>query len=206
MPGHSAGSHPLSTLSDQELLDGLCAASEPHFNELYRRYFDRIYAYVQNRLRNHADSEEIVQETFTAVFRSLDGYRGQSSLLSWVYGIAKNTVNNHIRRSIAVEQRIERADEAQMLGPIPSFSTGTPEEQLSLSRYAKTIEAQLESVSPWQAEIFVMRHLQDLSIPEISSRTQRSSDAVRSSLYRVKKLLHDAASDDFVAGQSGERV
>lgn len=193
--GTDEGSRALTALSDHELLEGLKKASEPHFNELYRRYFDRIYAYVQNRMRNHADTEELVQDTFTAAFNSLDGYRGQSSLLSWVYGIAKNTVNNHIRRSIAVEQRIERAEDAQMLGPLPSFSTGTPEDQLCLRRYADAIEEHLGSIPSWQTEIFVMRHMQDLSIPEITERTSRSSDAVRSSLYRVKKLLMEAAED-----------
>ena len=55
-----------------------------------------------------------------------------------------------------------------------------------------------ESWSPdasadWQAEIFEMRHFENLSIPEISKRTARSSDAVRSSLYRVKRIFFEAA-------------
>jgi DNA-directed RNA polymerase specialized sigma24 family protein len=52
---------------------------------------------------------------------------------------------------------------------------------------------QLEGYGDWQVEIFEMRHLQNLSIREISERTQRSSDSVRSSLYRVKRLLTDTA-------------
>ena len=78
-------------MSDQELLEGIQVQSEVHFAELYRRYFQRIYNFVYARMRNHAETEEVVQETFLAVFRSFENYRGQSSLLSWIYGIAKNT-------------------------------------------------------------------------------------------------------------------
>ena len=80
-PTGNAGTSPaLRSLSDQELLGFIQGGSERHFNELYERYFQRIYNFVYARIRNHADAEEIVQETFTAVFRSIDSYRGQSSL------------------------------------------------------------------------------------------------------------------------------
>jgi RNA polymerase sigma-70 factor (ECF subfamily) len=178
-------------LSDQELLDGLRQSSEIHFNELYSRYFQRIYNFAYGRVRNHADVEEIVQETFTAVFRSVESYRGQSSLLSWIYGIAKNTINNHLRRNKVLEQKKERV-EAELARPDSALVSDTPEDQLNLHRYTDEIRARLESVAPWQAEIFVMRHVENLSIGEISERTDRSSDAIRSSLYRVKRLLIEA--------------
>lgn len=183
---------PLSQLSDQELLEGIRAESEAHFAELYNRYFQRIYNFVFARMRNHAETEEVVQETFLAVFRSFANYRGQSSLLSWVYGIAKNTTNNHLRRAKSQTERIDLADDEDLM-PRPSIGEGLPDEQLDLQRFRDLLEDRLESLADWQAEIFEMRHFQNLSIPEISERTQRSSDAVRSSLYRVKRLFFEAA-------------
>ncbi|MCP4039723.1 MAG: RNA polymerase sigma factor [bacterium] len=88
-----------AALSDLELIEGIKRQSEVHFNELYSRYFQRIYNFVYGRIRSHADTEEIVQETFTVVFSSIEKYSGRSSLLSWVYGIAKNTTNNSLRQS-----------------------------------------------------------------------------------------------------------
>ncbi|MGH0034375.1 MAG: RNA polymerase sigma factor [Myxococcota bacterium] len=187
----SASPDSIRGLSDQELLEGLRESSELHFNELYRRYFQRIYNFTYGRVRNHADVEEIVQETFTAVFRSVEAYRGQSSLLSWIYGIAKNTINNQLRRNKVQEQKKERV-EAELARPDSALVSDTPEDQLNLRRYTDEIRSRLESVASWQAEIFVMRHLENLSIAEISERTDRSSDAIRSSLYRVKRLLIEA--------------
>ncbi|MCP4039722.1 MAG: hypothetical protein GY733_22455 [bacterium] len=82
------------------------------------------------------------------------------------------------------------------LRPTKSFASCTPEEQLAIQRYLQSVVQQLEGFGEWQVEIFEMRHLQNLSIREISQRTQRSSDAVRSSLYRVKRLLIDTAELD----------
>ena len=184
---------PLSEMSDQDLLEGIRAQSEPHFGELYRRYFQRIYNFVYARMRNHAETEEVVQETFLAVFRSFDNYRGQSSLLSWIYGIAKNTTNNSLRRAKSQTERIDMADDEDLM-PRASLGEGMPDEQLDLHRFRELLADRLDSLASWQAEIFEMRHFENLSIPEISERTSRSSDAVRSSLYRVKRLFFEAAS------------
>ncbi|MCP4906094.1 MAG: RNA polymerase sigma factor [bacterium] len=179
-------------MSDQELLDGIRAKSEVHFAELYRRYFQRIYNFVYTRMRNHAETEEVVQETFLAVFKSFENYRGQSSLLSWVYGIAKNTTNNSLRRTKKQSERIELADDEDLI-PRASIELAMPDEQLDLHRFREQLSERLDTLATWQAEIFEMRHFENLSIPEISERTARSSDAVRSSLYRVKRMFFDAA-------------
>lgn len=174
--------------TDQQLIEGIRNANEADFNKLYERYFQRVYSYVYLRVRNHADAEEVVQEVFTATFRSIDAYRGRSSLLSWIYGIAKNTVNNHIRRSKAHEQRIERA-EPELTRSSHSLDSCTPEEHLSLKRCEEAIQERLESLADWHAEVFVLRHMENLPIGEIARRVSKSNDAVRSSLYRVKKML-----------------
>lgn len=182
----------VSTLTDQELLEGLRAASEAHFGELYGRYFQRIYNFVYARVRNHAECEEIVQETFIAVFRSFENYRGQSSLLSWIYGIAKNTTNNALRRARTLSDRIDLVEESELI-PSAVLAPASPDDVLDLHRFGDELSSRLEQVADWQAEIFAMRHLENLSIPEISRRTNRTSDAVRSSLYRVKRIFFETA-------------
>jgi RNA polymerase sigma-70 factor, ECF subfamily len=183
----------VSTLTDQELLEGLRGQSEPHFAELYSRYFQRIYNFVYARIRNHVECEEIVQETFIAVFRSFENYRGQSSLLSWIYGIAKNTTNNSLRRARTQNERIELVEESELLPSASLLRHPSPDELLDLHRFGDELSERLEQVADWQAEIFAMRHLENLSIPEISKRTNRTSDAVRSSLYRVKRIFFETA-------------
>ena len=177
--------------SDLEIVEGVRRSNEADFKVLYQRYFQRVYSFVYPRVRNRADAEEVVQEVFTAVYRSIEAYSGRSSLAAWIYGIAKNTVNNHVRRAVAHQRRIERA-EPELVRCAQSLDSCTPEERLNLHRCEEAIQQRLASVSEWQARAFVMRHVDDLPIDEISRRVSRSNDAVRSSLYRVKKMLVEA--------------
>jgi len=191
---------PVEPFSDAALVAGIRDGSQADFNRLYERYFQRVYTFAYIRVRNHADAEEIAQETFTAVFRSIEAYRGKSNLLSWLYGIAKNTVNNHLRRIKAREAWLERAEPD--LWVTRAVSMATPEDELSLRRYADAIHQRLHSVAEWQVEVFVLRHLEDLPIREIARRMARSNDAIRSCLYRVKRLLVEAGDPSFAVTMS----
>ncbi len=191
MPRTEARPVPAEALCDSQLLDAIRKGDERAFTVLYERYFDRVYNFAYARLRNCADAEEVAQETFVAVFRSVDAFAGRSALLSWIYGIAKNTVNNHLRRTRAQELRIERAEE-ELVRNAHTFDSCTPEEHATFRRCADAVERSLEGVSDWQAEVFALRHLENLPIQEIADRMSRSNDAIRSSLYRVKRLIVEA--------------
>jgi RNA polymerase sigma factor (sigma-70 family) len=178
----------LTSWPDEALFRWVCAGSEPHFNVLYARYFRRIYAFVYQRVRNHADAEELVQETFTVVFRAAANYGGRSSPLAWIYGVAKNLVMNHLRRARVQQERIAEAGGEPLATSSPHWSYG-PHDQLTLRRCAAALDEQIAGLADWQAEAFFLRHAENLPIQEISRRTERSADAVRSGLYRVKRLL-----------------
>ena len=191
-PARASADAPPSTLDDDALVAAMRAGSAEHFDALYARYFPRIYSFVYARIRSHADCEEIVQETFLAVFNSIDRYRGSSSLLAWIYGIARNLLNNHVRSARRRRERVELVPD-ERLDRLHASPTDDPAESLELGEYRREVFAALDDVSTWQTEIFAMRHLENLSIPEISRRTQRSSDSVRSSLFRVKRIFLEHA-------------
>lgn len=188
----SARAGALGSLGDEALIAGVRSGSEEHFNVLYARYFARIYAFVRTRAGSRSDAEELTQEVFTAVFRSAGGFAERATPLSWIYGIARNTVLGHLRR-----RRLERAREAELTRhalapPAPEWSL-TPEEQCRHDRLGDALARCLSALAPWQADAFRLRHLEDLPIEEIARRTTRSEDAVRSGLYRAKRLMLEAA-------------
>jgi len=187
--GRSTRSRPERDVrSDAELIAAIQRRDDRAFEVLYERYFRRVHNFAYARLRNRADAEEVVQEPFTAVFHSIDRFRGQSSLLAWIYGIAKNTINNQLRRAQAYEQRLERA-EPTLARSAFSLDACTPEEHLHLRRCSDAVEARLAALTGWQLEVFALRHFENLPIQEIADRMSRSNDAIRSSLYRVKRLV-----------------
>jgi len=182
----------LRVASDERLFEGIRRGSERHFDALYERYFRRVYGFVYARVRDRADAEELTQESFTAAFRSITGYSGRSTPLAWIYGIAKNMVNNHLRRARSQTERLEAAGSDAAAG---EWCRGTPADDFEMRELLRRMDERLRTISGWQAEVFWMRHVDDLSIDQIARRMDRSSDAIRSSLYRVKRLLveQDAA-------------
>lgn len=187
------------SLTDAELVQGLLAADDACFNVLYERYFNRVYAYSYRRLRSHADAEEVTQETFVTVFRSISNFRGQSTLLSWIFGVARNLSNNSLRRFQGQREKFESVS-PDHFAPNASIGNASPDDELNMRRYVDAIRSEMEELPTWQRRIFEMRHLENMSISEISAQTQRSSDAVRSSLYRMKRMIFDAV--DFGAEAS----
>jgi len=183
---------PLAAASAQRLAEGICRGSEAHFDALYERYFQRIFAFLYVRLHSRADAEELTQETFLAVFRGIGSYSARSSPLAWIYGIAKNVLAGHLRREHSRELRTLRAGPEAVQGSSPWWRS-TPEEQLWLARATHRIEESLASLSAWQVEVFRLRHVENLPIGEIAARMDRSNDAIRSSLYRVKRVIVGAS-------------
>ncbi len=181
--------------SDQELVAGILVSDESCFNELYERYFSRVYAYSYRRVRNRADAEEITQDSFVSVFKSIANFRGQSSLISWIFGIARNLSNNSLRRFQNQRQKFGSVS-PDHFAPNPSLQNCTPDEQLRMQHYVEAIRVQMDEAPNWQRRIFEMRHLENMSISEISEKMDRSSDAVRSSLYRMKRMICEAADPD----------
>jgi RNA polymerase sigma-70 factor (ECF subfamily) len=195
LPRLDATPVPADALTDFDLLDAIRSGDETAFTLLYERYFERVYNFSYARLRNRADAEEVTQETFIAVFRCVDGFAGRSALLSWIYGIAKNTINNHLRRAKALDQRIERAEE-ELVRNAHTFEACSPEDHVSFQRCADAALRSLDSVSDWQAEVFALRHFENMPIQEIADRMSRSNDAIRSSLYRVKRMIVEAVDSE----------
>ncbi len=181
-----------ASLGDEALFEGVKRGSEPHFNALYARYFGRIYGFLQARLRSRADAEELTQEVFTAVFRSAGSFGDRATPLSWIYGVARNTLLNHLRRLQLERARESRVSAELLVQATPEWAY-TPEDFYRQGRLGEEFERAFALLAPWQLDAFRLRHIEDLPIEEISRRTTRSADAVRSGLYRAKLLLFEAA-------------
>ena len=72
------------------------------------------------------------------------------------------------------------------------MDTCSPEEHLSLRRSEEAIRERLTDMADWHSEVFMLRHVDNLSIGEIAEKVSRANDAVRASLYRMKRILMDA--------------
>ena len=177
----------LREASDEVLVEAIVAGDQGSFDLLYERYFPRVYRFLDRRLNNRADVEEVVQEVFINVFNSLAGYRGDAPFAAWVFGLTRRTLAARFKRRRA--ETVPLADDDSER-PIADRNEPDPHLQYEASeRLARLRSAVEQDLSPEQWELFRLHHLENRSIQDIAQRHAKSEDAVKSHLYRARKLL-----------------
>jgi len=171
--------------SDAELVGQILGGSSAHFELLYESYFPRVYRFALKRLNDPGEAEDVTQEVFFTAFSSLDSFRGQSSLLVWIFGITRNTVNRRFRR---VKPRLEsidgRAAREAVTGDVPTDRAVDARRMLLLCE--RVIENEL---TPLQRRIFHLKHLRRQPIRSIAIALGKSEDAIKANLYRMRRAL-----------------
>jgi RNA polymerase sigma-70 factor (ECF subfamily) len=154
------------------------------FAELYRLYHRRVLAFAQKRLNDSAEAEDVAQDVFLGLFRSIDRYEGRSSLITWIFGIAHHEVCNRFRRRSVDTVAFE--DEAHEIAASAPAADEVIDANRVLRRCAETLE---RSVSATQCKIFALRYGEARSVDAIARETGRSTGAVRIGLLRSRRAL-----------------
>ena len=185
------GTRPVSVAParDLALVARVLSGSQAHFDELYEGYFSRVYRFALKRLSDAAEAEDVTQEVFETVFRVLPSYRGDSSLLVWIFGITRNKVNRRFR---GTRVRLESLDDAraESLAADAAPTDATVDARRMLDRCDAVVAHQL---TPLQRRIFHLKHLRSQPIRAIAQVLGKSEDAIKANLYRMRRTLADGA-------------
>ncbi len=181
----------IAPVEDDELVNRLRGGEREAFDQLYERYFHRIYSFVDRRLRNRADSEETVQEVFINVFSSIHTYRGEAPFSAWIFGLTRRTIAGRFKRKRHPTVPLIEEDESMGTSLRTALrGEATPLENYEYSeRIALLQSLVLNRLSPAQRTLFRMHHLEDRSIGEIARTLDKTENAVKSNLYRTRKIL-----------------
>lgn len=157
--------------------------------ELYGRYRARVYHFALSRLRDHHDAEDLTQETFIRAIQNIQSFRGQSRLLTWIFGIANLLVLEQSRNK---HDRIPRASDDELATlPAPSLSEGWIERRTDAARLLRRCSFVLEhNVTPQQQRIFQLMIEENASLRTISHEVGIGIGAVKSSLRNTRRILN----------------
>jgi RNA polymerase sigma-70 factor (ECF subfamily) len=175
-------------VADELLVERVRAGDQSAFGEIYERYFARVFHFVARRLRNRADTEETVQEVFVNVFASIDSFRGEAPFGAWVFGLTRRTVAGRFKKRTPnlVQLNDDEGDTALQ----SATREADPLEAYEYTeRLARLEEAVASDLSDEQRQLFELHHLEHRSIQEIAALLCKSEDAIKSHLYRARKLL-----------------
>jgi RNA polymerase sigma-70 factor (ECF subfamily) len=181
----------LIELDEKELISGLTKGSEDAFRKLVDGYKDRVYNTSLGLLRNSEDAEDISQDVFIEVFRSIEKFRGESSLSTWIYRITVTKSFDAIRRKkrkkrLAFVTSVFGAKEDSSNEPVEFRHPGVDAENRELSGI---LFAAIEKLPQNQKIAFTLSKLEDLSYKEISDVMNVTVPAVESLLFRAKNNL-----------------
>ena len=185
-PG-SCGVEKKSWSSDRELVDEILGGNTEQFDLLYEAYFPRVYRFALKRLRDQAEAEDVAQDVFIILLKALPSYQAQSSLLVWIFGITRNTVNRRFRKPRPHLHSLDSSDSLEIAGP-----EAPPDERTEARRMLMRCDDIIENdLTPLQRRIFHLKHLRQLSIRSIAQALGKSEDAIKANLYRMRRVLSD---------------
>jgi RNA polymerase sigma-70 factor (ECF subfamily) len=174
--------------SDDELVELILSGSHEHFDMLYNLYFPRVYRFARKRLRDNSEAEDIAQEVFVTLLDALPSYRGQSSLLVWIFGITRNKVNRCFRKPRPQLSPMDSDSVLDVEGSEPAVDNAFEARRL----LALCQEIVSRDLSETQRRIFDLKHLQWQSIRAIANALGKSEDAIKANLYRIRCSLSDS--------------
>ncbi len=178
--------------TERQLVERVGAGDEAAFEVLYERYFPRVYHFLSRRLRNRADAEETAQETFINVFSSIDSYRGEAPFAAWVLGVTRRTLAGRFKKKRHPTVSLEGREEPESIDLLRSalHREPTPLEHYECGERLSQLDDDVRHrLSEEQRRLFVLHHLRHRSIQDIARTLHKSEDAVKSNLYRARKLL-----------------
>lgn len=178
---------PADELDDGALIARWKGGDERAASQLVQRHAAALGRFVAS-LGEREEVEEVVQDTFVRAFGSLDGFRAESSLRTWLFTIARNLLRDRVR-----SRRAQRE-----LVPIQEDHAATSHDALD-GAVAEETEARMQAavarLSPMQRNVFTLRVVEGLSYKEIATVLESTEGAARvhyhNAMRAIKEFLHD---------------
>jgi RNA polymerase sigma-70 factor, ECF subfamily len=190
-------------LAASDLVSRAAGGDATAFQALVERHRPMVYRVAYQFAGNHYDAEDIAQEVFLKVYRSLDRFRQDAQLTSWLYRIVMNACIDHRRRHspAAVAPFGEEAE--RRLVNTPEERPG-PEDRAYAGELGEVLETEIARLPQGQRIVFVMRHHQGLKLGEIAAALGLAEGTVKRQLHAAVHRLRGALSRAHVT--AGERV
>jgi RNA polymerase sigma-70 factor (ECF subfamily) len=188
------GEHRREECLIEELRQGVAEAYEI----LLQRYQQPVYNLVYRLVDDPTDAADVVQEVFLKVFRSIGGFKGNSSLKTWIYRIAFNEAYNQRRwfnRHKKQETGLDRDDDSLSYADLLPDNAPSAFEVVAGQETMALLEQSLADMNPAFRAAVVLRDLEDLSYEEIAVVLGVSLGTVKSRILRGREALRKSFSE-----------
>ena len=187
---------------DWLLVQRVQAGEVERFEELVRKYRERIWGVIYHMTANREDAADLAQDAFIKAFQSINRFQGQSAFFTWLYRIAVNATLNHLekaklRRFFSLEKIRDEAPVATLLDQLADPGNAS-DRAACLGELQQKLNEAMQKLSIKHRTVVTLFEIDGLSHEEIAEITGTSVGTVRSRLHYAKQLLQ-AELKDYIA-------
>jgi RNA polymerase sigma-70 factor (ECF subfamily) len=184
-------------LTEQELVFGLCHREESAFKELVTQFQDKVFNTALGLLQHHNEAEDIAQEVFIQIFRSIQNFKGDSLLSTWIYRITVTKSLDHLRskkrkKRFGFLSSLFGENNIPIYEPEDFNHPGVLQEKKEDAAILFKIVNQLPEN---QRTAFILNKVEELTYREIASILSTTESAVDSLLQRAKQNMRKKLSE-----------
>lgn len=185
--------------SDRELVEGLRRGDAAAYRELVREYEHRVFTIAFRMLGNRQEAEDVAQDVFVSLIRSIHSFRGESQFSTWLFRVAVNHVKNHVKYLRRRRQQLKVAwdahegwePQAADDGHFPTVGRiDRPDQETSARELAAKALSALGEIEDEFREALVLREIEGLSYDQIAEITGVPEGTVKSRIHRARAALH----------------
>jgi len=189
----TARPHPVAVPTDEELVNAYLRGNRDAFEEIVRRYEDRLYRLSYRMLGNHHDALDAVQEILLKLMAALPKFQGRSRFGTWLYRLAANTcLDIRRKRGRTSAESLEAALEhspAIALSVQDETVADNPDVYVEQQYREQMVRAALEQLPESQRQLLVLRDLEDLSNTQVADILGIEVGALKARLHRARQAL-----------------
>jgi RNA polymerase sigma-70 factor (ECF subfamily) len=163
------------------------------FEYFVRQYQRKITRIAFRLLRDTGEADCAAQESFLRAYQNLNDFREGSTFETWLTRICINWCKDRLKRRRIVVYLHQAPVETGESGPreVAAHPDPTPERRALSREIRERLRAALETLSPRQRSVFVLKHFEELSIPEIAELTGLDTGTVKSHLFRAARKIRE---------------
>lgn len=189
---------PVDPTEEQSLVRRSQQGDLAAYDELVRRYQERIYATIYHMTSNHEDANDLAQETFIKAFQAIKSFKGGSSFYTWVYRIGVNKTINFLkqrknRTHISLNDLDFNAEHDPDL--VALVSDKTPRREVNLAELQEKLNTAMQKLSEPHRLVVTLHDVQGLPHDEIAEIMGCNIGTVRSRLFYARQQLQAYLSD-----------
>ncbi|MBR1121733.1 RNA polymerase sigma factor [Bradyrhizobium lablabi] len=178
---------------DAELVRRSLARDEAAVRAVMQANNRRLFRLARGILRNDAEAEDVVQDTYVRAFTHLEQFRGNSSLSTWLSRIAMNEALGRLRRqrpSVEWSTLEKSVPEAQII-PFPLASPDDPEKSMAQREIQHVVEHAIDELPEPFRLVFITRVMEGMNVEETAELLGLKPETVKTRLHRARNLLRD---------------